>query len=95
MLTQQQQFTMATAAGSGNGSHTILAKSHRSGSDGIHLPARGWGSHGQVQYIAPINDMANTKATTPTQAFPVAPPQPAGYYDLSSLAMYTKQGWIA
>ncbi|KAJ6706995.1 hypothetical protein OIU85_027356 [Salix viminalis] len=81
---------MVTAAGSGNGSNTIRAKSHRSGSDGIHLPARG-----QVQYIAPINGMANTKATTPAQAFPVAPPQPAGYYDLSSLAIYTKQGWIA
>ena len=45
--------------------------------------------------VAPINGLANTKATTPTQAFPVAPPQLAGYYDLSSLAMYTKQGWIA
>ncbi|KAJ6677516.1 ADP-RIBOSYLATION FACTOR GTPASE-ACTIVATING PROTEIN AGD5 [Salix koriyanagi] len=58
MLTQQQQFTMVTAAGSGNGSNTIRAKSHRSGSDGIHLPARGWGSHGyQVPGMAmPITD---------------------------------------
>ncbi|KAF9683517.1 hypothetical protein SADUNF_Sadunf04G0022000 [Salix dunnii] len=120
ILTQQQQFTMATAAGSGNGSHTILAKSHRSGSDGIHLPAQSWGSHGyqvpgmampithpqkymQVELlnanpmyrpgpVAPINSMANTKATTPTQAFPGAPPQPAGYYDLSSLAITKKKG---
>jgi stromal membrane-associated protein len=58
MLTQQQQFTMVTAAGSGNGSNTIRAKSHRSGSDGIHLPARGRGSHGyQVPGMAmPITD---------------------------------------
>ncbi|KAJ6291061.1 hypothetical protein OIU76_023169 [Salix suchowensis] len=58
MLAQQQQFTMVTAAGSGNGSNTIRAKSHRSGSDGIHLPARGWGSHGyQVPGMAmPITD---------------------------------------
>lgn len=93
MLTQQQQFTMVTAAGSGNGSNTIRAKSHRSGSDGIHLPARGWGSHGyQVPGMAmPLTDPQKYMQ----EAFPVAPPQPAGFYDLSSLAMYTKQGWIA
>ncbi|KAI5590715.1 hypothetical protein BDE02_04G029400 [Populus trichocarpa] len=131
MLSQQQQFIMATAAGSGNGSHTVPSKSHRPSSNGIHLPAQSWGSYGyqvpgmvmpitdsqkymqmgssQQVYsagnpinflissmyrpgpVAPINGMTKTKATMPTPAFPVTPTQPAGYYDLSSLATYTKQ----
>ncbi|XP_011001117.1 PREDICTED: probable ADP-ribosylation factor GTPase-activating protein AGD5 isoform X2 [Populus euphratica] len=119
MLSQQQQFIMATAAGSGNGSHTVPSKSYRPSSNGIHLPAQSWGSYGyqvpgmmgssQQVYsagnpinfpissmyrpgpVAPINGMTNTKATMPTPAFPVAPTQPSGYYDLSSLATYTKQ----
>jgi len=41
--------------------------------------------------VAPINGTTKTRATMPTPAFPVAPTQPAGYYDLSSLATYTKQ----
>jgi len=41
--------------------------------------------------VAPINGMTKTKATMPTPAFPVTPTQPAGHYDLSSLATYTKQ----
>ncbi|KAJ6925746.1 ADP-ribosylation factor GTPase-activating protein AGD5-like isoform X1 [Populus alba x Populus x berolinensis] len=131
MLSQQQQFIMATAAGSGNGSHTVPSKSHRPSFNGTHLPAQRWGSYayqvpgmvmpitdpqkymqmGSSQQVysagnpinfpisssyrpgpgAPINGMANTKATMPSPAFPVAPTQPAGYYDLSSLATYTKQ----
>ncbi|KAB5524445.1 hypothetical protein DKX38_022194 [Salix brachista] len=69
MLAQQQQFTMVTAAGSGNGSNTIRAKSHRSGSDGIHLPARGWGSHGyQVPGMAmPITDPQKYMQALPNQ----------------------------
>jgi len=58
MLSQQQQFTMATAAGSGNGSHTVPSKSHRPSSNGIHLPAQSWGSYGyQVPgMVMPITD---------------------------------------
>ncbi|CAK7350692.1 unnamed protein product [Dovyalis caffra] len=177
MLSQQQQFLMATAARSGGGSQTIPANAHRPSSNGIHLPAQGWGGYGyqvpgmvmpitdpqnymQVELlnvypmfsrfekaqsliyycllapdgkqptdwqrtglvaplsidkglekdhfpisltcsldmyrpgpVAPMRGMTNTKATMPPPASPVAPTQPAGYYDLSSLAqgMYTKQ----
>ncbi|XP_011043270.1 PREDICTED: probable ADP-ribosylation factor GTPase-activating protein AGD5 isoform X1 [Populus euphratica] len=43
--------------------------------------------------VAPINGMTNSNPTMPPPAFPVAPTQPAGYFDLSSLAqgMYTKR----
>ncbi|KAB5533952.1 hypothetical protein DKX38_017038 [Salix brachista] len=43
--------------------------------------------------VAPINGMTNANPTMPPPAFPAAPTQPAGYFDLSSLAqgMYTKR----
>ncbi|KAG6754806.1 hypothetical protein POTOM_040604 [Populus tomentosa] len=43
--------------------------------------------------VAPINGVTNSNPTLPPPAFPVAPTQPAGYFDLSSLAqgMYTKR----
>jgi len=43
--------------------------------------------------VAPINGMTNSNPTMSPPAFPVAPTQPAGYFDLSSLAqgMYTKR----
>ncbi|KAJ6416525.1 hypothetical protein OIU84_002395 [Salix udensis] len=43
--------------------------------------------------VAPINGMTNANPTMPPPAFPAAPAQPAGYFDLSSLAqgMYTKR----
>ena len=58
MLSQQQQFIMATAAGSGNGSYTVPSKSHRPSSNGTHLPAQSWGSYGyQVPgMVMPITD---------------------------------------
>ncbi|XP_073264564.1 ADP-ribosylation factor GTPase-activating protein AGD5 isoform X2 [Populus alba] len=58
MLSQQQQFIMATAAGSGNGSHTVPSKSHRPSSNGTHLPAQSWGNYAyQVPgMVMPITD---------------------------------------
>uniref|UniRef100_A0A6N2KF61 Arf-GAP domain-containing protein n=1 Tax=Salix viminalis TaxID=40686 RepID=A0A6N2KF61_SALVM len=133
MLSQQQQFRMNVAAGSGGGSQTITANAHRPSSNGIHLPAQSWGSYGyqapgmvmpstdpqpyfqtgssQQTYsagnsinfpissmyrpgsVAPINGMTNANPTMPPPAFPAALAQPAGYFDLSSLAqgMYTKR----